>query len=110
MRKRASLFPIKERDPKRQTEAQFMATLIQYASFKGWRIYHTFDSRHSPEGFPDVCMVRRGKLVFAELKRRRSMKPTWSQSLWLEDLGRVDGIEVYLWTPADWPEIEEVLK
>lgn len=81
----------------------------------GWRGYHTHRSQHSPAGFPDLVLVRRGRLVFAELKRQAaSHRPTPEQEAWLEDLtevgdrGRLLGasatnglVDVYLWRPLD---------
>jgi hypothetical protein len=54
-------------------------------------------------------MVRRGRLIFAELKRELG-KPTPEQSEWLEALSLVPGIEVFIWRPQDMAEIEGVLK
>lgn len=57
----------------------------------GWRGYHTHRSQHSPAGFPDLVLVRRGRLVFAELKRQADRyQPTPAQAAWLEDLREVE--------------------
>ena len=102
-------------------EADFQAAVIELAELQGWRVYHTHDSRGSQPGFPDLTMVRRQRLIFAELKCEDGY-PTDEQTAWLTDLGRVadeiqqnsiispTGLEVYLWHPSDWPEIELVLK
>lgn len=65
----------------------------------GWRYYHTHRSQHSPAGFPDVCIVRDGVLLFAELKRETG-KLSDEQQAWLDDL-RAAGVEVYVWRPSD---------
>ena len=50
------------------TEAQLQDAIVQMARVLGWLVYHTFDSRRSAAGFPDLVMVRNGRLIFAELK------------------------------------------
>lgn len=55
-----------------------------------------------------MTMVRDGRLIFAELKVGRN-KPTAAQTEWLETLGAVEGVEVYVWWPDDWDDIEETL-
>lgn len=76
----------------------------------GWLGYHTHRSQHSPAGFPDLALVRRGRFVLAELKRQGPRyKTTPAQDRWLTELGRVadiDGVDnpriaVYLWRPID---------
>lgn len=95
-----------------QTEKQFQAAVVEYAEPMGWRTFHPFDSRRSNPGFPDLTMVRRERLIFAELKRHTG-RVSSAQSAWLMALARVDPaadrIEVHLWRPSDWPEIEGVL-
>lgn len=102
-------------------EKEFQRAVIELAEAWGWRCYHTHDSRGSQPGFPDLTMVRRQRLIFAELKSVDG-NPTDEQTAWLTDLGRVADeiqhfvpgsppiLEVYLWRPSDWPEIEQALK
>lgn len=82
--------------------------VIPLARLRGWRVYHTHDSRRSPAGFPDLFMVRFKRLVAAELKSQRG-KITVDQKLWLMSLSAA-GIETYVWRPEDRPEIAAVLK
>jgi hypothetical protein len=56
----------------------------------------------SGKGFPDLTMVRDGRLVFAELKRELSY-PDADQQAWLEAL-REAGQEVHVWRPSDLRE------
>jgi VRR-NUC domain len=113
-----------------QTEAQFQAAVIEYARRIGWRVAHFHDSRRQvagklvgdadAAGFPDLVLVRvdrRKELVFAELKASDGqLKP--AQRLWLDDLKAIaegasfalNYMQVYVWRPSDWPEIEEVLR
>lgn len=70
-------------------------------------MYHTFDSRRSAPGFPDLVLTRRPRVIFAELKRDDG-RPTVHQEAWLDDL-RACGQEVFLWKPSDWKSIEKEL-
>ena len=90
-------------------EASLLARVRRLAERSGWLVYHTHDSRRSPEGFPDVVLTKPGRLIFAELKSRIG-KPTAEQARWLAVLARsIPGVETYLWRPGDWDEIERLL-
>ena len=89
-------------------ERRFQTQIIAYAVLMGWRHYHTHDARRSAPGFPDLVLVRRPRLVFAEVKADRT-PVTDDQTAWLEEL-RASGQEVYLWRPSHWRQIETVLR
>lgn len=99
------------------TEADFTTQVIGLAKLCGWRVVHfrpALTGRgwrtalQGDKGFPDLCMVREGVLLFAELKVGRNTT-TAEQDDWLADLrGCLD--TVYVWTPDSWPEIERVLR
>lgn len=88
-------------------EADFQSAVLMLARACGWLCYHTYDSRRSQAGFPDLVMVR-DRVVYAELKSTNG-KATTAQKEWLASL-RAVGQEVYEWRPKDWAEIVEVLK
>ena len=90
------------------TERDFSRQVIDLARFRGWLIYHSWTSIHSPAGFPDLVMTRKGRLIFAELKRDKG-KLTPAQEEWLAAL-RETAAGVYEWKPADWENIMEILK
>lgn len=101
--------------------------VMQFARWHDWLAYHTWRSVHSPAGFPDCVFVRPAtysvgavghgsgchcqhyapRLIVAELKSSRG-KTTPEQDAWLAAL-RAAGVPCYVWTPADWAQIEEVL-
>ncbi len=62
-------------------------------------------------GWPDLSLVRirDRRLVFVELKAQRSPPPNREQRQVLNTLELIPGVEVYVWRPADWPIIMEVL-
>lgn len=90
-------------------EKQFLQALRDLARLLGWMEYHTYDSRRSTAGFPDLVLVRNGRIIFAELKVNRN-RPTPAQQAWMEALRSCPQVEVYLWTPQDWDGIVATLR
>lgn len=99
------------------TEAAFQAQVIELAHLFGWRVAHfrpalTKHGWRTPvsadgKGFPDLVLVRRKRLIFAELKSQRGrLSP--EQRDWWEALTHV--AEAYVWRPSDWPAIEAELR
>ena len=80
--------------------------MVKQAKAQGWMVYHTYDSRRSEEGFPDLVLLRE-RLVFVELKREGE-EPTKAQQVWLGKLWQA-GYEAYLWRPSDEDEVARVL-
>jgi hypothetical protein len=78
-------------------------------AFKSWKEQGDRRGMEWPSpGFPDFVLVRDGRIVFAELKSNAgTVRP--EQAAWIERL-RECGIEVYVWKPRDWEEIEETLR
>ena len=98
------------------TEAAFQDTVIKFAEFFRWYVYHTHDSRRSQPGFPDLVLVRNGQIIFAELKSARG-RVSADQQGWINELercawevGNANLLRVAVWRPANWPEIERVLR
>lgn len=90
------------------TEPEFQGQVLQHAWGLGWRLqYHTYSSRRSSWGWPDLVLVRDGRILFVELKTEKS-QPTAEQCEWLEALAGC-GVEVYLWRPSDEDERNRVL-
>ena len=80
------------------TEKQFQTWVVSIAKLNGWLVYHTYDSRRSEPGFPDLVMVRGGQVIFAELKTEHGkLKP--KQKQWIMRLARVGSVEVEIWRP-----------
>jgi hypothetical protein len=85
------------------SEATLQGHVMSEARDLGWRRYHTHDSRRSPRGFPDLCMVhrRQDRCVFVELKQE-AKGPSDEQVEWGEDLLALTTVEFYLWRPTQW--------
>ena len=98
-------------------EEGFQDGVVEYAHLRGWRaahFRHAWSARgyrtpvqYDGDGFPDLVLCRSPRLVIAELKVGAAVSA--KQRAWLDLLGEVPGVDVYLWTPGDWPEIERVL-
>ena len=101
-----------------QRERDFQRAVVDLARLCGWRVHHTRPALtrtgawRTPimgdAGFPDLVLCRGGRVIFAELKRAGN-RPTAEQQAWLNALQQCAGVEVYLWTPADWDAITAVL-
>ena len=95
------------------TEGQLQDCVVELARTLGYLVYHTYDSRRSAEGFPDLVMVleETGRLLFVELKSTKG-RISAAQQFWLAALSLAKGHEVHVWRPRDWHSgrIEEVLR
>lgn len=82
------------------TEKEWQATIVEAARAHGWDVYHTFDSRRSQPGFPDLVLCRPPVLMFLECKRQTGSLSE-DQHHWFERLSRcVD--DTYVVRPSDW--------
>ena len=85
-----------------------MIEVVDTAQLGGWLVYHTYDSRRSQAGFPDLVMVRSGRVIFAELKAEKGrIRP--EQQMWLDELKKSDAVETYLWRPSDSEMMQKTL-
>jgi len=75
----------------------------------GWAFYFTHDARRSPEGFPDLVLVRPPRVLFVELKRETEGLSR-EQGAWRLALRDCPGVEYFLWGLRDADEIEETLR
>ena len=89
------------------TEKALQEAILKFARQRHWLCFHTYDSRRSAPGFPDLCMVRKKRLIFAELKSEKG-KLTKDQALWRETLINA-GQPCYLWRPDDLEIVFKVL-
>ena len=82
------------------TEDQLLATIMACAKWLRLCAYHTYDSRKSPRGFPDVVAAGPGGVLFSELKSQYGdMSP--DQTAWKYML-LAAGATWHLWRPSDW--------
>lgn len=89
------------------TEKEWQAQVTQLAKQTGWRgAYHTYDSRRSSSGFPDLVLVR-DRVVYLELKREKG-KLSPAQRHWVGWLLSA-GAEVYVVRPRDLEALGVIL-
>lgn len=99
-------------------ERDFSIAIREYAEGNGWLCEYRFRSAvklsngqyrgTGPAGFPDMTLVRNGRLVMAELKAERgTIRP--EQQAWLTALAEVPGVSSYLWKPSDSSTVMQVL-
>ena len=91
-----------------QREADFQQAVLDLAQLAGWRVYHTYDSRRSNPGFPDLVLVKPPMVLFVELKTDKG-RLTAEQQEWIEDLMRCTEVEAHVWRPQHWHLLEQVL-
>ena len=90
------------------SETQFLKSVVSVAEDGGWLVYHTYDSRRSQAGFPDLVMTQAGRTIFAELKSEKGRIKS-SQQRWLDELEKTGGVEVFLWRPSDMDDVVKKL-
>ncbi len=90
-------------------ESSLRARVRRCALENSFLTYHTYDSRRSEYGYPDLTLAKPGRLIFAELKARTG-KLTHEQEVWLDILRHsVPGVEAYCWRPSDFNNIVQIL-
>jgi len=118
-------------------EADFQQQIIDLAHIYHWRVAHFRPAKTEHgwrtavsgdgAGFPDCVLVRPPRLIFAELKAEKGVVSDKQQE-WLDtlrgcatplsftELGNNEVLiqsitpEVYLWRPAQFDEIVEILR
>lgn len=93
------------------SERQFQDQIVDLAHLTGWLAYHSWSSRHSEPGFPDLCAVHPARgVLFAELKTETGrVRP--EQTQWIDTITAAaeHGVRARLWRPSAWPEVVAVL-
>lgn len=108
-----------EKADRQLTEADFLRQVIDLARLLGWRTAHfrpAWSSRgwRTPVqgdgiGFPDLILVRRDRMIAAELKREVGGTVSSEQLLWLKAFDDA-GLETGIWRPSDLTRIAEELR
>ena len=111
------------------TEAQFQRSVIELAQLNGWKVAHFRPAQNGKgawrtpvaadgAGFPDLVLVKDGRLIFAELKtntgRVRPEQKSWFDELCMVGLDSAGchecgGVRIFydavIWRPRDWDDI-----
>lgn len=100
--------PINTRLVAAMHEDELQAHLVKVARREGWLVYFTWNSRHSPAGWPDLICLRGSTMLALELKREGAA-PTEKQEECLAALGLIDTVLVDVARPSNVKKIEELL-
>ena len=91
----------------KQSEREFQAQLIKVVEMLGGLVYHTYDSRRSAKGYPDLTIVTPDRQVkFVELKSVKG-HITDPQRAWLIAL---PDHQAYLWRPDDFDDAVRIIQ
>ena len=104
-------------------EAEFQQQIIEVAKLRQWKVahfrgvriprrdgsvYYATPVQADGEGWPDLVMLRDGRVIIAEIKSDKGVVSD-AQTAWLREWEMADA-EVFIWRPKDWDELVEVLK
>jgi len=91
------------------SEKAWQSQVVELAKRLGYElVYFTWNSQHSPAGFPDLIILDGKVMIVAELKREDGQLSP-EQYEWLEGFLEKTP-EVYLWKPSDFDEVVRVLQ
>lgn len=91
-------------------EAQFQSWVIREAVAHGWDeelIFHPKISFGSRKGWPDLSMVKDGRMIFLELKGPDGT-PSPAQEKWVAAM-QAAGQEAGFYWPKDWRAVRDLL-
>lgn len=89
-------------------ERTWQAQVVEIAQRFGWACYWTWNSRHSPKGWPDLVLLKPPRMIVAELKRQDG-KVTTEQARTLAMLDNCV-VSTHVWRPADIDAVIAALK
>ena len=82
------------------SERELQKIVLDLAEVNGWMHYHTYDSRRSAHGWPDLVLCRPPEIIFVELKSNKGRltphQKKWQHALFL------CGLEAYVWNESHW--------
>jgi hypothetical protein len=105
------------------TERRFHKQVVRLAELMGWRVWHDTATNapracaacdtpipviRNPAGMLDLILIRRPRVVWAELKSERGTL-TDAQYTALVEL-RASGQEAHVWRPSDIEKITRILR
>lgn len=92
----------------RMSEAQWQRRITDLCEWLHLSWNHNPDSRRSNPGWPDLAIWGPGGFLLAELKTATGRVSSAQQlaHLTLE----AAGVEVHVWRPSHWPEVQERLR
>lgn len=102
------LLEAQRKPPTGLAEKDWQAQVIELAALYRWRVYHTYDSRRSHEGWPDLILARPPELLAVELKTDTGrLRP--AQREWLDVLTACR-VETAVWRPREFEAVHARLR
>jgi len=101
-----------------ESEQGFLGAIIELAQLCGWRAHHGRPALSNKgwrtpiqgdAGFLDLVLVRRPRVIIAEIKSDRG-RLTPDQQAWLKELEGCLGVESYVWRPRMFEDIVGILR
>ena len=92
---------------KYESEKDFQQKVKDLARRLGYLTYHTYDSRRSDPGFPDLVLAKIPRVIWIECKAEKGAL-TEAQWIWIDILKQC-GREVYVIRPSDWQSLVDIL-
>jgi hypothetical protein len=89
------------------SEKEWLEQVKQLARLYNWDFFHTYDSRRSKPGYPDLHLWKPGRMLWIETKAEKG-KLTADQEKVIAGL-RAAGAEVLVARPSDWEVVKNVL-
>lgn len=84
-------------------EKQLQASVLELASYLGWKYFHPHNSRHSVPGYPDLTLVHpEHGIIWRELKTDKG-RVSSHQVEWIAAINKAGG-SAGVWNLADWVE------
>jgi hypothetical protein len=103
-----------DKDIRLVKERDWQNLVIQLATARGWKHYHPPDNKpvngriqKVVAGFPDLVLIKNGRMVFAELKREKGVLSP-EQASWIVEI-KACGIECYVWRPSQVALVIDIL-
>lgn len=105
------------------SERDWQNQVIQLAKLYKWKVHAERPARtkhgwktpiQGDVGFPDLVLVRGDRLIFAELKTQKGQlsqeQENWYIALSSVAYEREEHIQVEVWRPKDFEEVQKILK
>lgn len=101
------------------SEASFQTQVLELARICGWQSMHVrramgrrngaaaWQTPTSIKGWPDAAIWRPGRFLLVEFKSEKG--PVRPEQVEVIGSLRAAGVDVRVWRPSDWPEIQRVL-
>lgn len=93
------------------TEAAWQSAVVRMLKDQGYMVFHVYDSRRSPHGWPDVAAIKPtgGPLYLCELKTDAG-QCTRAQEAWLAALAGCTGVVSGVWRPSMLAHVSALFK